>query len=76
MRLLQALQSGEKSSGELRQLLGVKHRPTFRENYLHPATSQGLVELTRPEKPTSRLQKYRITDKGRGWLTAHEGKGS
>jgi len=69
-RLLQALASGEKSSGELRQMLGIKHRPTFRENYLHPALQQGVIETTRPEKPNSRLQKYRLTAKGRKRLRA------
>ncbi len=67
-RLLRLLLEGEKSSGELRKALGLKHRPTFRENYLHPAQAQELVELTIPEKPSSRLQKYRITDKGRKYL--------
>ena len=64
-RLLQALASGEKSSGELRQILGVKHRPTFRDNYLHPALQQGFIEMTCPDKPNSRLQKYRLTAKSR-----------
>lgn len=54
----------------LRRVLGVKHRPTFRENYLHPALEDRLVEHTLPEKPNSRLQKYRLTDKGRAWLGA------
>lgn len=67
-RLLFALKVGECSSGALRQALGIKHRPTFRENYLHPALKQDLIEYTIPEKPTSRLQQYRITEKGRAVL--------
>ncbi|MDP3042237.1 MAG: ATP-binding protein [Candidatus Omnitrophota bacterium] len=58
------LKQGERSSGELRQILGIKHRPTFRKNYLHPALKSGLVEITLPDKPNSRLQKYRLTKKG------------
>jgi len=59
-----ALKQGERSSGELRQALGIKHRPTFRKNYLHPALKASLVEITLPDKPNSRLQKYRLTEKG------------
>jgi ATP-dependent DNA helicase RecG len=28
----------------------------------------GLIEMTLPEAPKSRLQRYRLTDKGRLWL--------
>ncbi|HSK75131.1 MAG TPA: hypothetical protein VLQ45_01620 [Thermoanaerobaculia bacterium] len=54
----------------LRQAMGIKHRPTFRTNYLHPALEDQLVEYTLPEKPNSRLQKYRLAEKGRAWLAA------
>ncbi len=59
-QLLYCLQHGEKSAGELRDLLGLKHRQTFRENYLHPALDAGLIEMTLPDKPNSRLQRYRL----------------
>jgi hypothetical protein len=64
-QLLLALDAGPLSSGELRSHLKLKHRPTFRENYLHPALAEGYIEMTIPEKPNSRLQKYRLTEKGR-----------
>ncbi len=64
-RLLEILTEGPLSSGELRKRLNLKHRPTFRRNYLHPAIRIGYIEMTIPEKPNSRLQKYRLTDKGR-----------
>jgi ATP-dependent DNA helicase RecG len=67
------LESGEKSAGELRELLGLKHGPTFRANYLHPAMKKGLIEATRPDKPTSRFQKYRLVEKGRGRKTSRRG---
>ncbi|MBI3915846.1 MAG: putative DNA binding domain-containing protein [Betaproteobacteria bacterium] len=67
-RLLILLKQGEQSSGDLRMALGIRHRPNFRENYLHPALAQGLIEYTLPDKPSSRLQQYRLTDKGRARL--------
>jgi ATP-dependent DNA helicase RecG len=32
-----------------------------------------LIEMTIPEKPNSRLQKYRLTDKGKSLLLAEDG---
>jgi hypothetical protein len=46
----------------------LRHRPTFRKNYLHAALAEGIVQPTIPDKPTSRFQKYRLTAKGRAWL--------
>lgn len=60
-RLLQAI-SGEMSRNELQGLLGLQDRKSFRENYLKPALEKGLIEMTIPGKPNSRLQKYRLTD--------------
>jgi len=65
LRLIVALQGGALAPKELRLKLGLSHRHTFRENYLHPALNEDLIEPTIPDKPTSRLQKYRLTDKGR-----------
>ena len=73
-RLLAVLQRGELSAGELRSALRIKHRPTFRANYLHPALDAGLIEYTIPDKPNSRLQKYRLTEKGRKSLGNARGK--
>ncbi len=69
LKLLLSLQDGEKSSGELRSILNIKHRPTFMDNYLHPALGEEFIEMTIPEKPSSRLQKYRLTPNGRAFLT-------
>lgn len=54
---------GTLSATEAMKRLKLSHRPTFRANYLHPAITAGLVELTIPDKPSSRLQKYRRTGK-------------
>jgi Fic family protein len=63
--LLKILQTNPLSAVECMARLKLSHRPTFRANYLHPALDQKLIERTIPEKPNSRLQKYRLTDKGR-----------
>ena len=53
---------------ELQEKLKLKSQSNFRALYLTPALEQGLIERTIPEKPTSRLQKYRLTDQGRQFL--------
>ena len=58
-RLLRCLGDKEYSTRELMELLKLKHRPTFRDNYLLPALEAELVEMTVPTKPNSRKQKYR-----------------
>jgi hypothetical protein len=52
----------------LQSALGLSDRKSFRERYLKPALADGLIEMTLPDKPNSRLQQYRLTDKGRHWL--------
>ena len=64
-RLLAALRTGPKTTADLMADLGLSHRPTFRKNYLHPAMSAGLVEMTRPGSPSAKNQKYRLTARGR-----------
>ena len=46
---------------ELMEMVGIKHRPTFRDNYLLPCISAGLVVMTVPNKPNSKNQRYRKT---------------
>ena len=38
---------------ELMERVGLKHRPTFRNNYLLPALKLGLIEMTIPDKLNS-----------------------
>ena len=57
-KLLQVITDEPKSANELMELCGLKHKLTFRENYLKPAIRLGLVLMTSPEKPRSSKQKY------------------
>jgi len=56
---------GEFSREELQQALELKNSDNFRKNYLRPALDLKLIEMTIPDKPTSKLQGYRLTEKGR-----------
>ncbi len=71
--LLAAIQ-GEMGREALQSALGLSDRKSFRERYLKPALADGLIEMTIPDKPNSRLQKYRLTDTGRQFL-AQNGDG-
>lgn len=67
-RLVRQLARGPLSPSELQKRLGLKHRPTFRTNYLYPALKQAVIEPTLPEKLRSRLQRYRLTPAGQRLL--------
>jgi len=58
-RLIEVMSEREYSTKELIALVGLKHRPTFRDNYLTPALKLGLIEMTIPDKPNSSKQMYR-----------------
>jgi Fic family protein len=60
------------SATELMGQLGLSHKPTFRNNYLHPALDRRFIEMTIPDKPNSRLQKYRITPKGKVFIKGNK----
>lgn len=52
----------------LQEAVGLQNREHFRQTYLEPLVTGDWLEMTVPDKPTSRLQKYRLTPKGRAWL--------
>jgi len=59
VKLMLDRMKGEMSREELQQMLGLQDRKSFRERYLKPALEAGLIEMTLPDKPNSKLQKYR-----------------
>jgi hypothetical protein len=60
-RILQVLLDTLLSAGELRSRLNLKHRPTFRNNYLHPALEADLIKMTFPAYHCWQQLAYRIT---------------
>ncbi len=70
--LINALYGVDKSltRNELQVYLRLKDRESFRGRYLKPALAAGLIEMTIPDKPNSRLQQYRLTEQGRKLLGA------
>ena len=72
-RLLEVL-VGDMSRGDLQTALGLQDRKSFRQRYIKPALAEGLIEMALPDKPNSRMQKYRLTDPGRRWLQRRGGE--
>ncbi len=63
-RLLE-LVNGEMSRREVLDALGLRDRKWLRQGYLGPALQAGLIEMTRPEAPRAKDQRYRLTPAGR-----------
>ena len=63
-RLLSVL-AGEMSRQDILRALGLRDRKWLRERYLLPALQCGYVEMTRPDAPNARNQRYRLTALGR-----------
>ena len=57
------------SSGDITAALGKEYYSGHLRRIIKMLLSDGIIEYTIPEKPRSRLQKYRLTEKGRQMLT-------
>jgi hypothetical protein len=58
-KILTIIGDGEFTAKELMDKIGLKDRPTFRNNYLVPAMKLGLIEMTITGKSNSNKQRYR-----------------
>jgi hypothetical protein len=72
-RLLVALAGGDLDGAGLRAHLKLRDKTHLRERYINPALAGGLIEMTIPDKPNSRLQRYRLTAEGQAKLAAKRG---
>lgn len=75
VEVLSAAASDPRTRAELQSAAGIKHREHFRKTYTEPLVSAGWLEQTIPDKPTSRHQRYRLTEQGRAWLAAQRPTG-
>ncbi len=73
LKALEACADPQKST-TIQKILGIQHRETFQRNYLDRLLNESLVERTIPDKPTSRLQKYRLTNKGKALIAQRQKK--
>ncbi len=55
---------GDMSRAKIQDKLNLANRVNFIKTYLNPAIEMDFIELTIPDKPKSRNQKYRLTLKG------------
>ena len=62
--LLSTLSNKQLSLKVLMKKVGLKHRPTFLENYINPAFEVGFLKVLYPDKPNHPRQKYLLTAKG------------
>jgi Fic family protein len=60
---LETLGNEELSVTELMHRLGLTSRASFRKTYLQPCLKEHLIEMTLPDTPKSRYQKYRVIKK-------------
>lgn len=60
--------NGEIKRQKLQEIIGLKHRETFLENYLSPSIHKGYVEMKYPDSPNHPQQKYMLTSKGKELL--------
>ena len=63
--VLQVAAQKANSRDELQKAAGIKDREHFRKAYLEPLLFAGWLERTIPDKPRSRMQRYRTSEAGR-----------
>ena len=56
--------SEPRNFSEILSFMNFADRTYFRKKYMHPLLEEDILELTIPDKPNSKNQKYRLTAKG------------
>jgi predicted transcriptional regulator len=63
--ILKSLESTSLSRKEIFAAIRINGDTRAFQRYIEPLIEGGYIEMTVPDKPNSKLQKYRITDKGK-----------
>jgi len=72
IQLLMALDSAPLKKSELAAILGHKSISRTLKAHMREMLAEDLIEFVIPDKPKSRLQKYRLTEKGRQWVSCRD----
>lgn len=75
-QIVLALSNGAMGCVDLAQQLGIVETKNLRRRYARVLLDDGIIEFTIPEKPNSRLQKYRLTAKGKRLAAGLRANGS
>jgi ATP-dependent DNA helicase RecG len=67
--IIEAIGLGELSMQSLAEKLNLSDRKNLKKLYVDPAINKGLVEMTNPDKPTSKNQRYRLTVKAKRYIS-------
>lgn len=67
-KILRACSKGSKTKAQLLESAGLANAYLNYKRHILPLLQSGVIEMTLPDKPQSRLQKYRLTSQGRTLL--------
>jgi transcriptional regulator with XRE-family HTH domain len=71
-QIMRACRESCQSAPELMTALGHSTRTGHFKRAVTSLLAVGLLELTQPDSPRSKHQRYRLTPKGKAWLSAHD----
>lgn len=68
IEVLKALKKTTLSRKEIFTAIGMNGDSRSFKRHIEPLLADGFIEMTVPDKPNSRLQKYRLTDNGKAFI--------